>query len=271
MELAPGLRLEREGVFARLVLDRPAKRNAIHGPMWEGLGEVPAALAEDPPRALIVHGEGDHFSAGMDLSPANPLLQRLLPSVGSQDEAALRALIGDLKGWIGALTTLPCPVIAAVEGACAGGALELALVCDLIVAGDGAFFSMPETRVGLVPDVGGTVRLTRAIGARRATDLILTGRRIDADTALSWGLVNQVVEAGAALEAARTLARATTSAAPTCARAILPVLRSVEGLSDVEAFAAETTAGATALLGGEVMEGATAFMQRRDPAWVVTD
>ncbi|MFT4628754.1 MAG: enoyl-CoA hydratase/carnithine racemase, partial [Myxococcota bacterium] len=232
MQLAPGLRLERDGAFARLVLDRPSKRNALDGPMWEGLGQVPVALEDDPPRALIVHGAGEHFSAGMDLSPTNPLLARLLPAIGAKDHAAARDLIGDLKRWVGSLKTLPFPVIAAVEGACAGGALELALACDLIVAGRSAFFSLPETQVGMVPDMGGTVRITRAIGPARAAELVLTGNRITAEQALAWGLINRLVDDGTALDAGLALARETTRAAPGCARAILPVLRAAAGTPD---------------------------------------
>lgn len=261
------IRLEREGAVATLTLDRPSKRNALQGPMWAQLGEHAATLRADPPRVVILRGEGDHFSAGMDLSPTNPLIARLVPAMTTQDAAAARAIIEELKGWMRDLATLPCPVIAAIEGACAGGALEVALTADLRVASSTAFFAMPELQVGLAPDVGGTTRLTRLIGRARATELILTGRRIDADTACSWGLVNRVVPAGNAVEAARALAHEILASAPIATAAVLPVLRSAAWTDEATAEEAETRAGIAAILGGEVMEGAASFLQRRRPTW----
>lgn len=261
------IRLQREGRLAILTIDRPAKRNALDGPMWTSLGACAQELAADPPRVLILRGEGEHFSAGMDLSFHNPLLQRLVPAMVERDVAAARAIIEELKGYLRTLATLPCPVIAAVEGACAGGALEVALTADLRVGSETAFFGMPELQVGLAPDVGGTTRLTRLIGRARATELILTGRRIDARTALAWGLLNQVCPAGGALDAARALANEVMTSAPVATAAVLPVLRGVLGSDEASAEEAETLAGIAAIHGGEVMEGAQAFLQRRRPSW----
>ncbi len=271
MMMCPGVELTRRGILAVLTFDRPKSRNALNGPMWTALGTVGQALADDPPRALIIQGAGGHFSSGMDLSPTNPLLQELLPAIGERDVPATRALIGRLKANVHALTLLPFPVIAAIEGACAGGALEVALACDMRVAATSASFSLPETHVGMIPDVGGTVRLTRLVGHARATELVLSGRRLDSATAESWGLINRVVEDGEAFEAAVELAMACCRAAPGSTRAVLPVLRESPGLTDVDAFEAETMAGIAALHGGEVMEGTMAFMQKRAPSWVPTE
>lgn len=259
--------VERQGAIATLVIDRPEKRNALDGPMWEALGAEALRLHADPPRVLILRGEGEHFSAGMDLSFGNPLIQRLVPAMAERDAEAARAIIEELKRYLRLLATLPCPVIAAIEGACAGGALEVALTADLRVGSETAFFAMPELRVGLAPDVGGTTRLSQLVGRARATELILTGRRISAQTALGWGLLNEVCAAGGALVAARALAEEVLTSAPIATRAVLPVLRMVEWADEASAEEAETRAGIAAIHGGEVMEGAQAFLERRKPSW----
>ena len=246
---------------------RGRRANALHGPLWSAIREAGEALAQDPPRAVILTGAGPHFCAGMDLRPDNPLVTRLLPAVMGKDEAALAELIGELKACMSALADLPCPVIAAIEGACLGGGLELALTADLRVAGASARFTLPETRWGMVPDVGGTVRLSRLVGRARATDVILTGREVLADEALTWGLVNRVVSDGDALAAAHDLVHQILRGAPAGTAAILPVLRSVDTLDDEAAFAAETRAGVQTLTSGQVMEGVAAFSQKRAPGW----
>lgn len=257
------LKTDRDGDVVTLTIDRPKRRNALHGPLWDGLKEAALALHDDKPRAVIIRGEGEHFCAGMDLKMDNPLIQRLAPAMAEKDEPALRSLIEDLKACVDAIASIPAPVIAAVEGACTGGGLELALASDLRVAAKGAFFSMPEATIGMVPDVGGTVRLSRIVGQARATDLILTGRRITAEEAERWGIVSRLVDDGSAYDAAKKLAGELRAAAPASARAILPVLRN----APLATFQDETDAGAEALLAGEALEGAMAFMEKRPPKW----
>lgn len=261
------LHVDRDGDIAVITVDRQERRNAMHGPLWTAIREAGEALAAEPPRAVILTGAGPHFCAGMDLRPDNPLIMRLAPAVMGRDTDAMRALIGDLKACMNAIATLPCPVIAAVEGACLGGGLELALTADLRIAGTSARFTLPETRWGMVPDVGGTVRLSRLVGASRATDVILTGRQVLADEALAWGLVNRVVPDGQALAAAHDMVHQILRGSPAGTSAILPVLRRVQTLDDPEAFAAETEAGVQTLTSGEVMEGVAAFAQKRSPGW----
>ncbi len=256
------LSVEHDGPVAVVTLRREARRNALHGPLWTALGEAARALAAAPPRAVILTGAGGHFSAGMDLKPDNPLFERLLPALTGPDPGALRALILELKAAVGAFAELPCPVVAAVEGACTGGGLELALAADLRVASREAFFALPETRVGMMPDVGGTVRLARLVGRARATELILGNGRLDAGTALAWGLVNRLSAPGEALTAAKALAAELSSAAPTATREVLALLR-----APAPTFGDETEAGVRVLASGEAVEGVTAFLERRPPAW----
>lgn len=262
------IRCTRQEGVAIVTLDRPAKRNALHAPMWDALHDLGTRLAEDTPQAVVITGAEGHFSAGMDLSMGNPLFVELAQALQQGDDAALRGLVLRLKAAVDAFATLPCPVVAAVEGACAGGGLEVALTADLIVAGEEAFFSLPELQVGLAPDVGGTVRLARRVGRSRATEMILTGRRLTAAEALAWGLANRTVPQGQALPAALELAARIRRSAPAATAAVLPLLRSLAGMSDGEAFAAETDAGVHTLLAGEALEGAAAFLEKRAPRWV---
>lgn len=262
-----GIRLRRDGAIAVLTLDRPERKNAIHEPMWRALREAGEQLAADPPRVLLLHGAGDHFSSGMDLYPDNPLAARLLPAVVSGDEPGLRALIEELKAAIHTIARLPCVVIAAIEGACVGAGLEFALAADLRVAAEGARFALLETRFGMVPDIGGTVRLARLVGRSRATDLVLTARQIGSEEAHAWGLVDRRCPDGAALATAETLARSILDNAPTATREALAVLRAVDTLDDTSAFEAETVAGIRALRSGEVVRGIEAFAEKRRPRW----
>jgi enoyl-CoA hydratase/carnithine racemase len=261
----PRVRVEWHGRIAELVLDRPARRNAMDAELWTTLRDRARALAEEDPRAVVLTGAGDHFCSGMDLTPANALVMRLMPAIQTGDTEALRELVRDLKATMDAIASIPAPVIAAVEGSCLGAGLEVALCADLRIASETATFSLPETRFGMVPDVGGTVRLSRLVGRGRAAQLILTGDSVDPATASAWGLVNEVVPAGNARERALELAAAVTRCAPTATREALAVLRSHPG--DEGRFDAETEAGVRALASGEVLEGITSFMQKREARW----
>ena len=262
------IRVHREGGVAFLSIDRPERRNALAGPQWTALGEQARQLAADPKlRAVILHGQGEHFCAGMDLNPDNPLIAQVGQAIFGHDRDAGVAVIRGLKADLAALGSLPVPLIVAVEGACAGGGLEVALRGDLIVASTQAWFSLPETRVGMVPDVGGSTLLTRKVGAANASYLALSGRRITADQALRWGLVQELCEPGQALQAAKALAADICKAGPQATRLALRALRQAAVLPLEKSLEHETQRGADALVSGEVPVGIAAFAQRKDPQW----
>lgn len=260
------IELHIEDHVAHVVINRPARRNALDADGWTGIGEQVTAAAHQGARALIVRGAGDHFCAGMDLKLDNPLLGRAARSMAQGDAADLRALIVELKGCLAPIRGFPGPTIAAIDGGCLGGGLELALHCDVRVASPRARFAMPEPRIGFVPDVGGTTLLRRLIGPARASWLILSGRSIDAETALQYGIVEEL--AADPLAAARALAADMAHSAPTATREVLRLLRAGDGRDLERALALETEAGLAALLSGEVMEGVAAFAERRAPRWV---
>lgn len=262
-----GLKLERDGGVAVVTLDRPERRNAMHPPMWAAVAEAGEQLAADPPRAVVLTGAGEHFCSGMDLSPSNTIFQRVMQCIQSRDQDGLQAIIVELKSQLNAIATIGAPVIVAIEGACLGAGLELALCGDIRICGEGARFSLPETRWGMVPDVGGTTRLTKLIGRGRAAQLILTAATIDAEKAESWGLVSEKVPRGAALERALELAEAISACSPAATREALLTMRGGDGRGDDQRFADETAAGARALLSGEVLEGITSFLEKRPARW----
>ncbi|MFT7518839.1 MAG: enoyl-CoA hydratase/carnithine racemase [Kiritimatiellia bacterium] len=261
------LHVEHNGDITVLTIDRPERRNALHQALWHGLRDSVRALSEAPPRVLVVTGSGGHFCSGMDLRMDNPLLARIVAPLGEGDEDALRSIIEELKACLQPLVDLPCPVIAAIEGSCFGAGLELALCADLRVAATSAKLSLPETRFGMVPDVGGSTRLSRLVGVARAAELILTAGQIDAAAAERWGLVNRLAPDGQALKVALDMAENIVACAPTATREALGVLRQINAVDDAASFGNETAAGARALLSGEIMEGAMAFAQRREPQW----
>jgi enoyl-CoA hydratase len=169
---------ETVGRIGRLTLDRPGKANAYDRAHLDALLDAARALAERCP-VLIVQAAGASFCGGADLDE--------LGAASPLDALELRS-----QRVFTAFARLPCVSIAAIQGPAVAGGFELALACDLRVAGPAARFWLPETRLGIVPSAGGTTRLTRLAGPSRAKEVILGGRELDVETAFDWGLVHRV-------------------------------------------------------------------------------
>ncbi len=252
---------------AILTIQREHRRNALHWPMWQQLGlRVDEARAANP-RALVLTGAGGHFCAGMDLKPDNPLLHRIIPAIVDGDADAARGVITDLKAITRKLLDFPAPTFAAIEGVAAGGGYEVALHCDVLIASRVAKVGLPEVRIGMVPDVGGTTLLTRRVGAGRAIMAVTSGRMFEAEDAFDLGMVDLLCDAGQALATARALAHDVALGGPVAVRSALLAARKVPCRTLDEALDAETEAGVAALVSGEPREGTTAFAERRDPDW----
>ena len=192
------VRYERVGAAAVLTIDRPERRNAIDGPTAERLADAYAAFAvDDGARVLVLTGAGGvSFCAGADLKAIETFVPRL----------------HDPGGPLGFTRRIPAkPAIAAIEGWCLAGGLELALWCDLRIATETSTLGFPERRFGVPLIDGGTQRLPRIVGLGRALDLILTGRFVDAAEALALGLLTEVVAPGAHLERALEVAEGLAS------------------------------------------------------------
>jgi enoyl-CoA hydratase/carnithine racemase len=193
--------IERAGSIVSLWLDRPDKRNALDDATMKALGAALDEIGGDRGvRAVVLRGRGPAFSSGID--------HTLLASVfGATQQSPFLHLHHQLQDVFHRMARLHQPVIAALHGACIGMALELALAADIRIASEDCVLGLPEIAFGLVPDVGGTTRLVRAVGETRARELVLTGRMVKARTAERYGLVHEVAADHDAL-AKRALARA---------------------------------------------------------------
>jgi enoyl-CoA hydratase/carnithine racemase len=184
---------EQRGAVRHVVLNRPEKRNAFDAGLVVAIGQALRAAADDAQtRCVVLRGEGPAFSSGMDLGA--------LAGLGADPDHLRPFRRACLEAW-NLAESMEKPVVCQVHGACIGGALELALACDLRVAAADTLLGLPEVRLGLIPDVGGASRLPQVVGLGRAKELVLTGRLIGAEEAERIGLVNRVAPA-ADLEAA---------------------------------------------------------------------
>jgi enoyl-CoA hydratase len=227
----------------RLVrIERPERRNAIDSATAEALHDAFVAFEAGDEKVAVLTGDAAAFCAGADLKD----LPRLRPS-GPLGPTRLH---------------LSKPVIAAVEGWCVAGGLELALWCDLRIAGRSARFGCLERRFGVPLIDGGTYRLPRIVGLGRALDLILTGREVEADEALAMGLVNRVVDDGTAVDAALELARSIASFPWACVVADRASVFDGLGLGEAQALAAEADRGRAVVLAPEFGAGVERFTQR---------
>ncbi|MBM4366383.1 MAG: enoyl-CoA hydratase/isomerase family protein [Deltaproteobacteria bacterium] len=254
-----------DGGIAILTLSQPARRNALDGAAFAQLRDAARGLPDV--RAVVVTGEGSDFSSGLDLSADNALLREIAPAIESGDDGVARRVISHLKDCVAALAELEVPTFAAIEGACVGGGLEIALACDVRIAARSAALSLPEVRMGMIPDVGGCTRLARLLGPGRAADLICTARRVGGEEAFGLGLVERLCDTGQALPTALAAARAVCENGPQAVRLALAAVRVSADLGLDEALSVETNHGALALTSGEAVEGIRAFRERRAPRW----
>ncbi len=259
------LRVERSGprsVVARVTLSRPDVHNAFNATLIADLKRAFLALATEAPgrlRAVVLSGDGPSFCAGADVAWMQASLAL------SVEENELDAMA--MAEMFDAIDRCPVPVIARVHGAALGGGMGLCAVSDLVLAEAGAKFGFTETRLGILPAVISPFVVAK-IGETHARALFPGGRRFDATRALRIGLVHEVVEGEAALDAAVDAALADVLAAgPTAARAAKGVIREVRGLphESTRWHTARKIAGQRASAEGQ--EGLRAFLERRAPAW----
>jgi enoyl-CoA hydratase/carnithine racemase len=249
----------REGAVRWVGLNRPEKRNALHRELiGELVAAVTAAEREPDVRAVVLYGEGPVFSAGVDFG-------MLAGDVQGEERAPFRSLVGDMQAALSRLEAVEKPVIAALHRYVPGLGLELALACDLRVATADCELGLPEVRVGLVPDVGGTTRLVRTVGYARAKELIMTGRMIPAAEALAIGLVHRVVPAGDHLAAAAALAAEIAANAPLAVGLAKRLVDLGAGLDKHTFQAMELLAQSILLHTDDAREGARALAERRAP------
>lgn len=254
---APVVTLEVVERVAHLRLERAATRNALDLRAFADLERHVGEIAAADPRevgAVVVSGGGGTFSSGLDVSLFGATVG---PGVDVERIAGLQRAFD-------ALEDLDPPVLAAIEGPCLGGGLQLALACHVRAVAPSASLALLETTWGIVPDLGGTWRLPRLVGVGRATELILSARRVGADEALAIGLAEVALPADGAIDAAHALA-ARLAAGPAALRHVPRLVREGTARSRTEALAAEARVQVALLAGHDAIEVMRARSEGRAP------
>jgi enoyl-CoA hydratase/carnithine racemase len=258
-EMYESILYQTDGPIATIKLNRPQKLNAFGGSMREDvLDALNRAGGDDAIRVIIVTGEGRGFSAGGDIDHLKNLRE-------SRDEAGLQQVLSAGQQITRAMRSLPKPVIAAVNGPCAGAGFSFALGCDIRIASDAATFGASFARIGLHPDWGGSWLLPRLVGTANACELIFTGAMITAKEAERIGLVNRVVPHDQLMKTVADLAAAIAACAPLAAGLVKEsIYKSMT--SDIEAaFLRENDAQMQCFHSDDLLEGLAAFKERRNP------
>lgn len=237
-------------------LNRPEKLNSLTGEMIVSLSDLFRGFASDSSlRAVILTGTGEKaFCVGTDISELD---------VSDTNEALKISQRG--QTLCNLIEQCPVPVIAALNGLAVGGGCEVALACHIRLATANTRFSLPETRLGIIPGYGGTQRMLREVGRSRALEIMLGGREVSAANAERLGLINRVVDAADLLTEAESLARDIARLAPLAIRACLESVRVGSELPLAEGLAVETRLFAELFATADMREGTRAFLEKRAP------
>jgi enoyl-CoA hydratase/carnithine racemase len=244
---------ERRGAVGIARLNRPDARNALSAELMETLCELAEAWDRDPDvRAVVIAGSDEYFAAGADIK-------------AMRERSFQEALENPMTAFWPQMAAIRTPLIAAVSGYALGGGCELALICDMIVASETAEFGQPEIMLGIIPGGGGTQRLARVAGKQRAMEIVLTGRRIDAQEAYRLGFVNRVAKKkewfDQALELAEVVARRPPIAVRLGKQAVLAADETTLGAG----LAHERRLYELAMATEDRVEGMRAFIEKRKP------
>ena len=255
------VRIERHGDgghVAELVLDRPEAMNAVSTAMAEAIAAATSALAADPSVRCVVltSSHPKAFCVGADLKERNTMTDA--------DLMAQRPLA---RAAYGGVLALPMPAVAAVDGFAFGGGLELALSCDLLVAGDGAIVGLPEVSVGVIPGGGGTQLLARRIGWSRAARLIFTAVKLPTAEAATFGVIDELVPAGTARERALAIATQIAANSPVGLRSAKRAMRLGLDVDLASGLEIEDACWRATAFSGDRAEGVAAFAEKRAPRW----
>jgi enoyl-CoA hydratase/carnithine racemase len=254
--------VQRREAIVEIVLNRPDKRNAMN---WAMLQDLDAAISKvsimTGVRVVLLRAEGRGFSAGIDLMS----FQDTPEVFGENWRHNMLPVTAAYQSIVNKFERCPFPVIALLHGYVLGLGLELVLACDMRIVTEGTLLGLPETLLGIVPDVGGTTRLTRLIGHAHAKEYIMTGKNIPVDCAERWGLVNYVVPKTGLMEKAEQLAAELMSAAPL---AVSYAKQVINGLDDVDrGLQLEAWAQAHLMATEDFEQGAQAMMTKQKPQW----
>jgi len=244
------------GPVHRLALNRPARRNALTPALARQLAQQIEQVEEaGEARVIVLSGVGGHFCAGLDL--------HWLSSLGGKPSIAdLQHGLSDFQSAVIAIVRCPIPVLAVVQGAAAGFGFDLALACDMRLAGSSASFTSAFARMGLVPDGGSTFTLPRLVGVGRALRVLMTNQTLDAATALSIGLVEEVIDDATLDDGVRRIVAELLASADSSIRAIKRLCRAPEVGALEQALSTEGAAQLQALQGPDFLLRLEAFSVR---------
>ncbi|GAA5160896.1 enoyl-CoA hydratase/isomerase family protein [Ornithinimicrobium tianjinense] len=246
------------GHVVEVALDRPSAMNAISTAFAEEITATTARLAADPSvRAVVITSTHERaFCVGADLKERNGFTDAQMMDHRLVSKLAYRGVLD-----------LPVPAVAAVEGFALGGGMEIALSCDLIVAGEGATVALPEVGVGVIPGGGGTQLLTRRVGWSRAASMIFTARRLTAAEGGALGVLDEVVPAGTARDRALEIAAQIAANSPVAVRNAKKAMRLGMGADLAAGLEIEDGCWRATAFSGDRKEGVAAFAEKRTPEW----
>lgn len=246
------LDLDNDGIL-KITLNRPEKLNALSTEVLLGLKEIfTEAKADTKVKAILLTGQGKAFCAGADINKLAECTAESGYEFSKQGQEVFK-LLEDMGK----------PSLAAINGFAFGGGCELAIAATLRIASTVAQFGQPEVKLGVIPGYGGTQRLARLVGKGRAVDMCLTGRFINAQTALTWGLVSEVVEPDALLNQSKILLKSILSMAPLAIKSTMEVIEHGYNLSMSDALHLEAIHFAKVCASTDKQEGVSAFLEKR--------
>jgi enoyl-CoA hydratase/carnithine racemase len=251
-----------DGRVRHIVLDRADKRNAINAELMSQLRDAVREAADDPEvHCVVLRGEGPCFSAGVDLYEIGGL---------ADQSQMLRPFRRACLEGANLLEEMAKPAIAQVHGACLGLGAELALACDMRVMANDASFGLPEVRLGLIPDVGGTTRLPAVAGLGVAKELVMTGRTIDGVECHRIGVANRICSTEAVASEAEALVEELLAAAPLAVGYSKGVLNGIARPTVTASLELEGSIQQTLVATEDFREAGAAFIEKRDPSWTGT-
>ena len=258
-----------EDRIAFIEINRPEKKNALNWECWQLFDEYFEKLNTNKDvRALVIVGHPeDIFSAGVDVTPTDKFIVDMFQYLRDRDKDKLEQGFAYIQGVLSKLAHLPFPTIAAINGLCYSGAVELASAWDIRVARKGAVICLQETRLGLIPDLGGTVRLARLIGPGRAKELIFTAREILPEEGKELGFINHIFPKQNFRSHVIEYVKRITANSPSALKTVKEIINATAAMDENEALAFERKKAAENVLSEDCLEGIGAFLEKRKPNW----
>jgi enoyl-CoA hydratase/carnithine racemase len=258
---------EKKDSIYTITLNRPEKRNAINKEILMEICQLAESQVPDPEiRTIIIRGEGKIFSAGVDFNSLGAEVGPFLGDAGAGG-TSLRALIYQYQQYLNRLEAVEIPIICAMHGKVLGLGVELALACDIRMMSADCIWGLPEAKMGVIADLGGTTRLSRLLGPSRAMEVLMTTNEYSAQQALDWGLISYLHPPQDLLAAAEKMARDITAAAPLAVGAFKKIIKRGDGVDLMTQLDMEVNLQSMLLRTEDFQEGIQALIEKRKALW----